>query len=220
MGKVLILVEGQTEETFIRDVLSPYLHEKGIYPSAKLITTKHVKSGPNFKGGCNSYDKVRNDLNLLLQDTSATIVTTMIDYYALPDNFPGFATCPNGSCFERVKYLEDQFKIDISDKRFYPYFQIHEFEALIFSFPEKIITAFPGEKQQLDRLQETIRSFSSPEEINNNPQTAPSKRLKKYFPAYEKVAHWFLITSRIELDMIRGKCKHFDEWVRFIEENG
>ncbi|MEI6046571.1 MAG: hypothetical protein WCS37_19645 [Chloroflexota bacterium] len=53
-----LLVEGQTEETFVRDVLAPYLSEKGVYPSAMRATTKPVKDGPNFKGGIVSYGKV------------------------------------------------------------------------------------------------------------------------------------------------------------------
>jgi hypothetical protein len=43
--KVLILVEGQTEETFVREILAPHLSSSGIYPIAKLATTKRVKKG-------------------------------------------------------------------------------------------------------------------------------------------------------------------------------
>ena len=38
MSKVLILVEGQTEETFVREVLYSHLSTVGVYPIAKLAT--------------------------------------------------------------------------------------------------------------------------------------------------------------------------------------
>jgi hypothetical protein len=71
MKKIIILVEGQTEETFVRDVLDPHLHafEKVLVPT--LLVTKRVKSGPNFKGGVMSWVKVENDLRRLLRDKSA-----------------------------------------------------------------------------------------------------------------------------------------------------
>jgi len=58
MKFVNILVEGQTEETFVRDVLTPYLNRKGIHPVPKLAVTKKTKKGPSFKGGIVSYAKV------------------------------------------------------------------------------------------------------------------------------------------------------------------
>jgi hypothetical protein len=55
MGKVLILVEGQTEEKFVKEVLNPHLNNYGKYLIPTLLRTKIVKSGPNFKGGITSY---------------------------------------------------------------------------------------------------------------------------------------------------------------------
>lgn len=88
MSRVHVLAEGQTEETFIRDVLAPYLATKGVYPFATLVKTKRVKDGPDFKGGITSYRQVKNDITLLLRDTNAVAVTTMIDFYGLPSGFP------------------------------------------------------------------------------------------------------------------------------------
>jgi len=90
LTRVLALVEGQTEETFVRDVLAEHLRASGVYLTPVLVCTKRVKSGIKFKGGVSQYEKVRQELSLLLRDRSAVAVTTMLDYYGLPRNFPGF----------------------------------------------------------------------------------------------------------------------------------
>ena len=43
MIRVHILVEGQTEESFVRELLVPHFMERGIYLSIVLATTKRVK---------------------------------------------------------------------------------------------------------------------------------------------------------------------------------
>ena len=49
--RVLILVEGQTEERFVKDVLGPAFWAKELFFHPTLLVTKRVKDGPNFKGG-------------------------------------------------------------------------------------------------------------------------------------------------------------------------
>ncbi len=216
MKKVLILVEGQTEETFVRDVLSPHLEATGIYIIAKLATTKRVKSGSHFKGGITSYHRVKNDIIRLLNDSSATRVTTMLDFYGLPKNFPGRTTMPAGSCFERANHLEKEFKRDISNRRFLPYLSLHEFEALLFVSPEATAKAFPGAKIA-DKLQAIRDEFGSPEEIDDNPSTAPSKRILDLLPQYQKPLHGPIVTATVGLDKIRKECQHFDHWLKKLE---
>lgn len=68
MKKILILAEGQTEETFVKNILAPHLWSKEIFCIPKLATTKRVKSGADFKGGIVSYEKLKRDIRHLLQD--------------------------------------------------------------------------------------------------------------------------------------------------------
>jgi hypothetical protein len=49
MKRVLILVEGQTEETFVRDVLAPHFLARNVALTPKLLVTRRVKSGGHFK---------------------------------------------------------------------------------------------------------------------------------------------------------------------------
>jgi hypothetical protein len=216
MSRVLILVEGQTEETFIRDVLAPYFLPRGIYCIPKLATTKRVKSGPHFKGGITSYPKVKNDIDRLLGDTGAAVVTTMIDYYGFSSIAPYKNSITGKSCFDRVASLEKLFKDNINNPKFLPYLQTHEFEALVFVSPEEILNAFiePNKRSSLLAI---CNQFSSPEEINDHPETVPSRRLESLFPKYKKRWHGPLITKRIGLDNIRVKCNHFNQWIQQLE---
>jgi hypothetical protein len=219
MSKVLILVEGQTEETFVREVLAPYLSGNGVYPLAKLATTKRVKSGPDFKGGIVSYGKFKNDVARLVGDTSAAMVTTMIDFYGLPADFPGQNTRPSGSCYDQVAHLEETLRQNINHPKFLPYLALHEFEAMLFVAPAKIAQAFPGSAKE-NELVAIKNQFGSPEEIDDNPQTAPSKRLMRLFPEYQKPLHGPLVILEIGVEQIRAECSHFDGWLTKLEKLG
>ena len=135
MIRVHILVEGQTEESFVRELLVPHFVERQIYLFTVLATTKRVKAGPNFRGGITSYGRVQNDINRLLQDGNVAAVTTMIDYYGLPRDFPGIVDLPSGDCYARVNHLQAAWTNVIGDPRFLPFLTLHEFEALLFSQP-------------------------------------------------------------------------------------
>lgn len=181
LTRVLALVEGQTEETFVRDVLAEHLLQFEIYLKPVLVSTKRVKSGFKFKGGVSQYGKVRQDLLHLLADRDAA-VTTMLDYYGLPRDFPGFSTRPAGTCYQRVEHLERALAADLNDRRLVPYLSLHEFEALLFASPTEVQSAFPR-SQVAELLAATLRSVGSPEEVNDGPETHPSARLQKLLPS-------------------------------------
>jgi hypothetical protein len=215
--KVLVLVEGQTEEGFVKRVLAPYLSVKGIFLIPTIIKTKKEIRGPDHKGGVNSYQQVKRDLAPLLNDTSSDIVTTMIDYYALPSDFPGYNERPVGTCYARIEYMENQFGSDVNNTKFLPYLQLHEFEALVFACENKLPSAFINVLHKISRITNINNEFASPEEINENPLTAPSKRLVNIFPEYQKVYHSQLILSQANIEELRTKCSHFHSWLLKLE---
>lgn len=218
MKKVLVLVEGQSEEWFVKNILNSNFNQKNIFFIPTILTTKRVLSGPNYKGGVSTYTKINRELLKLFNDSSATIVTTMLDYYRIPADFPGFNEKPSGDCYQRVKFLEDKFYRDVNRRNFIPYLQLHEFEALILSQIEKFEKVFPGNIEEIEKLRKLIEAYRSPEEINENPQTAVSKRIKSIFPEYEKILHGQLILMGAKLYEIRSKCPHFDSWLKKIED--
>ena len=214
MTRALILVEGQTEETFVTELLAPHLAQRDIHIRATILTTKRVKQGPNFKGGVTSYAKVRNDLHRLLGDTNAVLITTMLDYYGLPDDFPGVGNRPAGSGFQRVAHVEQAFRDDIGNRRFLPYLALHEFEAMLFSAPGEISEAFPDidVSNQLRRIRD---QYGSPEEIDE--QEPPSRQLLHLIRSYKKTIYGPIVTAEIGLATIRGQCAHFNAWLKRLE---
>lgn len=218
MSKVLILVEGQTEETFVRDILGPYLWKFNVFCTPKVATTKRPAVGSDFKGGIVSYEKLKSDIKRLFEDSSARLVTTMIDYYGFSSLVPFKNKISGTNCFERVKKLEKLFANDIGNQRFLPYLQMHEFEAMIFVDPGELDKFSQGlNSTELQRIRD---NFKSPEEINDNPGTAPSKRIISVFPSYRKAIHGPVITGRIGLGKIRMQCEHFNQWVSKLEDLG
>ncbi len=216
MRRVLVLAEGQTEERFVKDVICPHLWPRGIDTIPKVVTTKRVKRGQDFKGGITDYQKVEKDLRRLLNDTGAVYVTTFIDYYGLPADFPGMDSRPPGTPHERARYIEEVWRRTINHPRFHPYLMIHEFEAMLFAKPDELSKTLykPDVLQEL----EGIRSaFPTPEDINDNPETAPSKRISIVLPGYQKTVHGPLVTTRIGLEVIRRECTHFHEWLSWLE---
>ena len=125
MKKILVFVEGQTEESFVREILSPFFLKKDSFVIPKIAVTKKTKSGSDFKGGIVSYNKVKREIKKLLNDSSAALITTMIDYYGLPNDFPGIKDIRGKNSIEKVKFIEDYFQNDIGSQRFLPYFSLH-----------------------------------------------------------------------------------------------
>ncbi|QHQ53612.1 MULTISPECIES: DUF4276 family protein [Aeromonas] len=206
MSRVLVFVEGQTEETFVRDLLVPYFSRLGIY-----LTPILAQTSPGHKGGIVSYGKVKHQLTRLCRQDQGAYVTTMMDYYGLPNDFPGLDGRV-ADAHEQVVRLELALQQDIDAPNFIPNLMLHEFEALLFSAPEKFAEWL--DDQALLAPMAAIRgAFATPEHINNSPQTAPSKRILALVPHYKKTVDGPLIAEDIGLDAIRAQCPHFNNWI-------
>jgi len=210
MTRIKILVEGQTEETFVRDVLIPRFRSQN-----KWLVPILAKTCASGRGGIVSYGKIKHQVTRLCRKDKGAYVTTMIDLYGLPMDFPGRNSAPQGSCFDRARYLEQEFSQNINEINFIPNLLVHEFEGLLFSEPEKFGEWFV--ESVVTSLVEINNSFSSPEEINDSPQTAPSKRIQAVTRGYQKTLHGPLIGYDIGLDTIRNKCTHFGNWLAKLE---
>jgi len=215
-----IVVEGPTEETFVRDVLAPYWGSKGIFAIARSVETSR-KRGRVFRGGVRNYEKMRQDVINWIKQQRDAYCTTMFDLYGLPSNFPGKNSIdPNLHSYERVSYLEDTFAADIGSDRFIPYIQLHEFEALLFAGIDRMKIFYLDDKNRaIERLITAANSIGSPELINEGNETAPSKRIIKEIPEYKdnKVLIGPAVVKEIGLPILRERCAHFNEWLIRIE---
>lgn len=164
-------------------------------------------------------------MNLLKQhDRRDVVISTMIDLYAIPKDFPGWDEADGlrtDPC-QRVTRLEQRFSEDIGDPRFVPFIQLYEFEALLFAEPGQLALFYHDKPDELAALQAITDSYSSPELIDDGKTTAPSKRIIAHLPDYEgaKPVVGPQVAELIGLDTLRAKCPHFDQWVGRLEQLG
>ena len=212
--RVNILVEGQTEESFVRDLLVPHLANFQVWLTPGIVETRR-----GFKGSAVSYEKIKRQVRLWCQKDSTARVTTLFDLYGLPNDFPGVAQWNAAlSPQAQITALEANLAADVGQANLIPYLQLHEYEALLFSdlsafsyadVPPRAIAGWQSELAQ----------FSGPEEVNNSPATAPSKRLIARWPAYAKSKPHYgvLLASKIGLPTIRARCPRFNDWIAQLE---
>ena len=102
----------------------------------------------------------------------------MIDFYALPTEFPGWQEArKQARPLDRVKVLEAAWQSHMGDHRFLPYIQLHEFEALLYCDLSQLARRITNSDKAIAKLQAEVAGFS-PEEIDEGDTTAPSKRLE------------------------------------------
>lgn len=224
MKQVNILVEGQTEETFIKELLATYLFKQGVLITPVIISTKRIKEGGKFRGGLSNgnFDHFINDLRQLIKSTPHGYVTTFIDYYRLPSKFPGYdERISKGSQLNKVLFLEQKLSEHIGNpQNFIPYIQLHEFEA--FHFADKIgfENYLSPQEADLGNLFNIISNYSNPEDINEGPNTAPSKRILSNYATYDKVIEGNLILMEIGIERIIAKCPHFKSLIDKLSKLG
>lgn len=192
-----------------------------------VFTDKRYSNDCPKSGKGDNYDKLRYNIVQWMKEESGAYVTTLVDLYGMNDDFPGYQESKNKPPFEKVAAVEAALKADIDRegfdvRRFIPHFQLHEFEALLFSEPSVLQDWLALYRPIQDNVFQQIRAaFETPEHINDNPNTAPSKRIEQASSAYDKydkVAEGVLIAEDIGLEKMRGACLHFDEWISELEQ--
>jgi len=209
-----ITAEGQTEEKFINDILCPHLAQFNVFTSVRRLRTSKTQ-----RGGYTNFEKAKFDILQWLKEDPTAWHTTLIDLYGLKDDFPGYKNSKHlPDARQKVNAIEQAFGAAIAHHRFIPYVQLHEFEALLFSAPD-VMEKWCGLDNPLpvNCFSNIRQQFDNPEFINDNPLTAPSKRILSIHPGYNKVIDAKLITEDIGLAKIRKECPHFNDWLCILE---
>ncbi len=209
MIRVHIFCEGQTEETFVREILTSHFERLDIFVNPIIL-----KNGGG-KGGISTYGKVKFQIEKKCKEDSNAWVTTLIDFYGLPSDFPSSATIGLSS-IKKSKAVQQAFQEDIQHPNFIANLMIHEFESFLFSEPEAFKN-WCDDPQIVVNLKKIRRDFNSPEHINDGYATAPSKRILGIFSQYDKVLHGSLVALDIGLDTIRRECPMFNSWIERLE---
>ncbi|MCU0339154.1 MAG: DUF4276 family protein [Spirosomaceae bacterium] len=225
MKFINIVVEGSSEEAFVNDVLVKHFAQVQKYVSTRKIRTgwDALNSKP-AKGGLLKYSKLRDDIVRWVQSDRGkpnTFYSSFVDLYAFPkdDKSPYTAEIQHiNDAYKKIRLLEDRIYQDIGVVNFIPYIQLHEFETFLLADIDKIGIMYPDSQTQIARLKREIVDMN-PEEINESPQKAPSKRIIKFFPDYEaqKAQVGPLVAADIGLTTLREKCPHFNEWLNKLE---
>ena len=203
MTRLCIICEGKTESEFARDCMYEYLRAKNVFVDPKPIN-KTV-----------NIDRVVKHIRNLYP--SYDYIATLVDYYGFSDRQGRSRIQLETDILVRSKNAISGF----DSKRVIPYIQMHEFEALLFSDIEKFQLLHERWNNKTREKLLAIRSeFHTPEDINDDPNTAPSKRLANVFPGYSKAEYGPLIAKDIGLTRIREECPLFNGWLARLENLG
>jgi hypothetical protein len=219
VSRVVVIVEGPTEEAFVAGPLAEAVWSRQVY------LTPIILGVPGHKGGRPNYARLRKDVIRQLKQDQGAYCSTMIDFYGLGKGFPGTPAPLQMTSLQKVEHLEQEIKKDICsqipefrpDKRLIPFLALHEFEGLLFSDPDALANAL-RQPNQTSRFHQIRDAFPTPEDINDSPQTAPSRRIIAVYPAYKKVIEGTLAAATVGIDRMRKECAHFQRWFEQLEQ--
>jgi hypothetical protein len=226
MARLIVHVEGVTEERFVNEVLANHLFAYGW----ELVAARRMGSGRKReqRHGIKSWVVARADIIRNLQEDTGRCVTTFVDYYGLPatdpHGWPGRATADRQPLAQRGHFIQQALTADVAAtmgdayaaRRFIPFVVMHEFEGLLFSDCERFSRGI-GCPALAAPFQAIRDRFGSPEEINDSPTTAPSKRIEALIPTYKKPVLGIAAVLAIGLETIRSACPHFRSWLERLE---
>ena len=226
MTRLLIHVEGQTEERFVIEVLAPHLYPRGYNViRARIIGNARQR---DRRGGIKPWPAVRKEILNHLRQDAGCLVSTMVDFYGLPQSgagaWPGRKAAAITAYSVKADSVENALLADVSKymgKGFnpnssVPYVMMHEFEAMLFSDCAASSHGI-GSPALAIQFQAVRDAFASPEEIDDSPLTAPSKRVENLVPGYTKPLLGTLAALEIGLEAIRRECPHFRSWLARLE---
>ncbi|MFA5517013.1 MAG: DUF4276 family protein [Desulfuromonadales bacterium] len=216
MVEVIVFAEGPTEEQFIKRVVAPVLRPAQIFVKPQMLYTSQ-----EAKGGAVSFGRLKFNARNTLRQKPEAVLSTFLDLYGLATDFPNFEEAKQISdVYARVACLETALHAAIIEHvgcrtdRFMPHIQPHEYEGLLFSDVVALSTTEPAWGKCLRGLEKVRALFATPEHINDNYETSPSRRLENLLePKYKKTRHGPLAAERITLSAMERECVHFRVWM-------
>lgn len=210
MKRLMMVVEGQTEERFVGQILAVHLAQ--LWVVQPFVT----RTSATARGGALSWQRNKREINNLLSQNSAPWVTTLFDLYALPSDFPGVVNSLQlNDPYQKALCVEQAMQQQLNHPQFIAHVQLYEFESLLFANPATIEERLSIPQNQCQVL---AQGYATPEHINQN--TPPSKRILSLYPSYSKPLDGLAIAQAVGLSTMRQECQHFDQWLRKLEDLG
>ena len=199
--RLAIVAEGQTEAKFVRGVLANHLMPRNVHSTTVVM------------GGNVSVQRLASFMARLYGSHNA--VTSLVDLY-------GFKQRGSANADELETEVREQVHKNIrrgwDERKVLPYLQRHEFEALLFT-DVAAFSSIDVDEEGVGRLQAVRSQFDTPEDINDDRDTAPSKRISLAVP-YDKAADGPVVAAEIGLEKMRSACPRFSAWLGRLEALG
>ena len=199
-----MLVEGRTEVEFVKRVLAPPLRDH------------RVAATPVSMDGNVTKDRMAREVANLFW--SFDCVTSFVDFY-------GFRDKADLTVDELERAVEEAVGTRIGTRydvsKVVVYVQRHEFEGLLFADVDGFRNAgLAIDEACLAHLRGVRQRFPTPEDINDDSATAPSKRIVTLIPDYRKRLHGPLVAENVGLAAMRTECRRFGDWMDRLERLG
>jgi len=207
---------------FVNEVLSAHLLACGYsIVSARRLGNPRLR----HRGGIRSWPLVKREIVDHLREDPRCIASTMVDFYGLPQNgsaaWPGRSEATGASALVKAAHVETALQDAIATEmgpgfHLERFVLMHEFEGILFSDCRAFARAV-GQPPIEIKLREIRNQFETPEDINDSPDTAPSKRITALIPGYEKPLFGNIAAMEVGLMQIRAECPHFNQWIQRLE---
>ena len=200
MIRLAISVEGPTELEFVKNVLAIHLRRRGVCAQPFSING-NVTVGRLARDMANhfwTFDRV----------------TSLVDFYGFRDK----NTASPDELQDLIhRAINKRIRRSWDESTVFPYVQRHEFEGLLFSEVSAFGEVMLLQDGSIEELGEIRAGFSTPEDINDSKEGAPSKRILKVIPRYNKHVNGYMIAEAAGLDRIRDECPRFNSWLSGLE---
>ena len=200
MIRLAVVVEGETEEEFVKRVLSPHLRMYG------------VEVTPHLLGGNVTVERLAAEMANLFW--SYDRVTSLVDLYGFRDKEKVTRDDLETRIHEQVSL---RIKRNWDKSRVFPYVQQYEFEGLLFSDVTVFGKLLDRPPELVEKLKAIRSRFPNPEEINDIKDSCPSKRIEDLMPSYQKRVDGPFLASTMGLSSIRAECPRFAKWIARLE---
>lgn len=215
---VVVITEGPTEQSFVKEILCPYMEPRGV------LLTPVILHKPGVNGGDVKFARARNDIERFLKQRSDTYLTLLVDYYGIGNDWPGYADAKRQASHTRkaevinaatAEAVSNLFPEQNPHQRFIPYVSMHEIEALFFSDPSTLAEKLGVQQTSVDDI---LDQCGEPEKINDSHDTAPSKRLHALNGRYKKTVTGIALARAIGIPKMRSACPLFNAWLERLEK--
>jgi hypothetical protein len=223
--RLFIYVEGQTEEFFVDRMLRHHLNAHGVKVERSLLAKRDF-APDGLRGGFINWPAMEADMRNWFADNPDTATTevrftTFLDLYAMPREVPGYPGLRAATTPAHVEAIEGAIGAKLTEPRFYPYLQRHEFEALLLAHPPALSSIFSDSADRVAALEASIAGID-PEDIDHGRATHPAARIQAAISDYYdlKASHGYWVAAEVGLERMRDRCPRFRAWLERWEAWG